>query len=51
MDSGIIFALVLAVLFFGGVIWLVVHSRKEGQKHRLQTSINPKHSQTKDRAA
>ncbi|HXG64858.1 MAG TPA: hypothetical protein VNO70_07100 [Blastocatellia bacterium] len=29
MDSGVIFSLVLAVLFFTFVIWLIIHSRRQ----------------------
>ncbi|MBD0373758.1 MAG: hypothetical protein ICV60_23200 [Pyrinomonadaceae bacterium] len=29
MNSGIIFALVLAAIFFGGIIWLVIHARRQ----------------------
>jgi uncharacterized membrane protein len=51
MDTGIVFALVLAVLFVGGIFWLVVYSRKQGQKHTTQTSIKSQESETKNRAA
>jgi uncharacterized membrane protein len=51
MDSGIVFALVMAVLFLGGIFWLVVYSRKQSQKHTAQTSIKPPVSEQKDRAA
>jgi lysylphosphatidylglycerol synthetase-like protein (DUF2156 family) len=27
MDSAMIFGLVLAVLFFGGITWLIIHTR------------------------
>jgi hypothetical protein len=29
MDSGIIVALVLAVIFFGAIAWLVIHARRQ----------------------
>lgn len=51
MDTGIVFALVLAVLFFGGILWLVIYSRKQGQKHTVKTSIRPRESPPKDKAA
>lgn len=51
MDSGIVFALVAAVVFFGGIFWLVIHSRKQHQTHTMKTSIKPPESQSKDRAA
>jgi hypothetical protein len=51
MDTTIVFALVLAVLFLGGIFWLVVYSRKQSQKHTMRTSIKPPESQTKNRAA
>jgi preprotein translocase subunit SecG len=51
MDTGIVFALVMAVLFIGGIFWLVIYSRKQGQKHTMQTSIKPQESQTKNRSA
>ena len=52
MDSGIVFALVAAVVFLGGIFWLVVYSRKQSQKHTIQTSIKPpQESQSKNRAA
>ena len=34
MDSSIIFALVLAVLFFGSITWLVIHSRLQETRER-----------------
>ena len=51
MDTGIVFALVMAVLFLGGIFWLVVYSRKQSQKHTMETSIKPQESQSKNRAA
>jgi hypothetical protein len=51
MDSGVIFALVLAVVFLGGIFWLVVYSRNRSQKHTMKTSIKPSESRQKDRAA
>jgi Mn2+/Fe2+ NRAMP family transporter len=29
MDSGVIFSVVLSVLFFGAIIWLIIHSRRQ----------------------
>lgn len=51
MDTGIVFALVMAVIFLGGIFWLVVYTRKESRKHTMKTSIKPPESQTKNRAA
>ena len=34
MDSSIIFALVLAALFFGSITWLIIHSRLQETKDR-----------------
>lgn len=40
MDTGIIFALVLAALFIGGIIWLVVYSnRQRPQRNSEKLSI------------
>jgi hypothetical protein len=51
MDSQIAFALVAAVVFLGGMCWLVVYSRRQSKKHTMQTSIKPPESQSKNRAA
>ena len=51
MDTTIVLALVLAIVFLGGIFWLVVYSRKQSQKHTKQTSIKPPESQSKRRAA
>lgn len=51
MDSGIIFALVAAVLFLGGIVWLLVYSNKQSRRNTMKTSIKPPESQTKDKAA
>lgn len=51
MDTGIVFALVLAALFFGAILWLVIYSRTQGRKHTVQTSIRPRESSPKDKAA
>jgi uncharacterized membrane protein len=51
MDTGILFALVMAVIFLGGIFWLVVYSRKQSQRHTDRTSIKPPESQSKNRAA
>lgn len=51
MDSGIIFALVAAVVFLGGIFWLVVYARKQSQKYTARTSIKPPESHSKNRAA
>jgi hypothetical protein len=51
MDTGIVFAVVLAVLFFGGISWLIIYSRKEDQKDPIQTGNNSSETQPKSRAA
>lgn len=51
MDSGVVFALIISVVFLGGIFWLVVYSRKQSQKHTTQTSIKPPESESKNRAA
>ena len=51
MDTGIVFALVIGVVFFGGIFWLVLYSRKQNQKHSMKTSIKLPESQSKNRAA
>ena len=51
MDNTIALALVLAVVFLGGIFWLIVHSRKQSQKHTARTSIKPPESQSKRSAA
>ena len=51
MDSGVIVALVLGVVFFGGIFWLVVRSRNQSAKHTVKTSIRPPETHHKDRAA
>jgi len=47
MDISIIYILV-AVLVVGGIFWLVMSSRKQGQKHIMQTSIKPQETREKD---
>jgi len=49
MDPTMVLVLVLAVVFLGSILWLVVHSRKQSQKHPVKTSIKPPKSQHKDR--
>ena len=49
MDPTMVLVLVLAVVFLGGMLWLVVHSRKQNQKHTVKTSIKPTKSPHKDR--
>lgn len=51
MDTGIVFALVMAVVFLGAILWLVVYSRKQSQNHTIRTSIKPPESESKNRAA
>jgi hypothetical protein len=51
MDTSIIFPLVVAVFVLAGIFWLVIYSRKQSQKHTVQTSIKPPESQSKNRAA
>lgn len=49
MDPTMVLVLVLAVAFLGSMLWLVVHSRKQSQKHTVKTSIKPTESPHKDR--
>lgn len=49
MDNSIVF-LVVAFLIIGGIFWFVMYTRKQGQKHTMQTSIKPPESQTKNSA-
>jgi preprotein translocase subunit SecG len=49
MDNAVIFSLVVAVIFLAGIFWLVVYSRKQSQKHSLQTSIKPPEPPSKKR--
>lgn len=51
MDTTIVFVLVVSVLVFGGLFWLVMYSRRQGQKHTMPTTIKPPQSQSKNRAA
>ena len=51
MDTGIVFALVVAAIFLGSIFWLVIYSRKQSQKHTMKTSIKPPESESKNRAA
>jgi hypothetical protein len=36
MDSGVIFALALVVLFFGSITWLVIHVRRQDKKSKQE---------------
>jgi hypothetical protein len=36
MDSGVIFALALVVLFFGSISWLVIHVRRQDKKSKQE---------------
>jgi cbb3-type cytochrome oxidase subunit 3 len=38
MDSAVIFALALAVLFFGGVTWLIIHTRRQERADRARAA-------------
>ena len=49
MDPTMILVLVLAVVFLGSMLWLVVQSRKQSQKHTVKASIKPPESPHKDR--
>ncbi len=51
MDSGIALALVLTVVFFGGFLWIGIHSRRQRQKRIVKTTSNPSDTEHKDRAA
>ncbi len=50
MDTNIIYALVVAPFLVGGIIWLVIYSRRQHEKNILQTSIKSQESQTQKRA-
>jgi hypothetical protein len=32
MDTGMVFALLLAAMFFGGITWLIIHSRLQDKE-------------------
>jgi len=52
MDSGIIFALVLATIFIGAIVWLVIHAnRQQPQKHVREISIKDTEPPSKKRSA
>lgn len=52
MDSGIIFALVLAAMFFGGLTWLVIYSNRQPQQTDTnEASSKPSKELSKKRAA
>lgn len=40
MDTSIIFALCLAVLFLGAIIWLIVHARRQ-EREQTKGDIAP----------
>jgi hypothetical protein len=40
MDSTVIFAIVLAVLFFGAITWLIIHARLQ-ERRRNETENQP----------
>jgi len=44
MDTNIIYALVVAPFLVGGIIWLVIYSRRQHEKNILQTSIKSQES-------
>jgi hypothetical protein len=41
MDTGIVFALVLTVVFFGGLFWLGVHARNEAAREANRSDAQP----------
>ena len=52
MDTGIIFALVLAVLFIAAIVWLVIYSnRQQPQRNFQEISIKDPEPPSKKRAA
>jgi len=46
MDTNIVYFFVTVPLLLGGILWLVVYSRKQSQKHTMRTSIKPPESRT-----
>ena len=40
MDNTILFV-IIAALVVAGIFWLVIYSRKRGQRHIAETSIRP----------
>ena len=51
MDPTMVLVLVLAVVFLGSMLWLVVHSRKQSQKQTVKTSIKAPESPHKNRVS
>lgn len=51
MDTTIVLTLVLAVVVLAGILWLVIYSRKQSQKHTMRASIKPQESRSKNPAA
>ncbi len=47
MDNSIGF-LVVAFLTIGGIFWFVMYTRKQGQKHTMQTSIRVADEEQRD---
>lgn len=41
MDSAVIFALALAVLFFGGITWLIIRTRLQERADREAVGQHP----------
>jgi len=50
MDTNIVYALVGGPLLLGGIIWLVLYSRRQHEKNILQMSIKSQESRTQKRA-
>jgi hypothetical protein len=50
MDSQIIFALVIAVLFLGSIVWLIIYARREENKRKKQDTKDSE-SERSNRAA
>ena len=45
MDNTVLFV-IIAALVIGAIFWLVIYSRKRGQRHTAETSIRPPDTQT-----
>ena len=46
MDTNIVYFLVAVPVLLGGIIWLVLYSRRHHQKNIMQTSIKSQESRT-----
>ena len=53
MDTGLVFALTLSALFFGGIIWLTIYSRRQKRQADalMQREVMPAEAPAKKRVA